>query len=171
MISIIAAVGHNYEIGKNGDLCWRIKADLERFKKLTTGHIVVMGYNTYKSLGFKPLENRTNIVITKEYLSEDINKGIDQVLEKDVKEVLEEWVNDEEEIFVIGGGKWYKYFLPYTSQMYLTVIHKTDPNADTFFPRKADWRGEWKEKVEEGDDEYTYVTYTKIDPELQSDDE
>ena len=50
MISIIAAVGKNNEIGKNGDLCWKIKADLQRFKTLTTNHKVVMGFNTYKSL-------------------------------------------------------------------------------------------------------------------------
>lgn len=168
MISIIAAVGHNYEIGKNGDLCWRIKADLQRFKKLTTNHTVVMGYNTYKSLGSKPLPDRDNVILTRDYLLDA--PTFLQVLEKNVEDLVEEWVNEEDEIFIIGGGKWYKYFLPYASKMYLTVIHKTDPEADTFFPKKSEWSGNWSEEVEEGDDEYTYVTYIRTDSEFQNDD-
>ena len=77
MISLIACVGKNYEIGKDGGLCWKLPEDLEFFKQKTMGHTVVMGYNTFKSLGFKPLKKRHNIVITNEPLD---NPNFDQVV-------------------------------------------------------------------------------------------
>ena len=71
MITIIAAIGNNNELGKNNDLIWHLPADLKRFKKITSGHTILMGRNTFESIG-KPLPNRTSIVITrnKEYRQE-----------------------------------------------------------------------------------------------------
>ena len=101
MISIIAAVGDNNEIGKNGDLCWKIKADLDRFKELTTGNVVVMGYNTFKSLDFKPLKDRRNIVIT-EY----------PVAECDVEQVVAgTFYNPEKRELEYGNKEIIKYFI------------------------------------------------------------
>lgn len=162
MISLIAAVGENLELGKNGDLCWRIKEDLKRFKNLTTNHKVVMGYNTYKSLRFTPLPNRENIVVTKEPLSIEQSLGITQILEKDFEEQMEEWRNSPEEIFVIGGAKIYRKSLPYSYKIYLTKIHKKDPGADVFFPKESEWGSLYSYKVELETPDFSYITYTRL---------
>ena len=159
MISIIAAIGENGELGKNGDLCWRLKADLQRFKKLTTGHTVAMGYNTYKSLGFKPLKDRENIVLTERPLEVGI-EGVEQVY--DLEELKKELLKREDEVFIIGGGWLYSQFLPIADRLYLTEIHKTDSEADTFFPAKEEWEKEFRREVEEDRDEYSYVTYNRV---------
>lgn len=165
MISMIAAVGQNFELGKKGDLCWKIKEDLQRFKKLTTNHTVVMGYNTFKSLGFKPLPSRRNIVISREPLDYE---GIEVILEEDLNSFILECVGafkdncEPEEIFVIGGGAIYRQFLPYARKIYLTEIRKIDPDADTFFPKKNTWPGVWDKHVEEALIEYDFVIYTRL---------
>ena len=71
MISLIASIGNNNEIGKNGDLIWHIPADMKFFKNTTIGHVVVMGYNTYKSLP-GPLKDREMIVISRNKTSNDV---------------------------------------------------------------------------------------------------
>ena len=71
MITVIAAIAKNNALGKDNDLIWHLPADLKRFKKVTTGHYIVMGRNTYESIG-RPLPNRTTIIITrnKNYVKE-----------------------------------------------------------------------------------------------------
>lgn len=165
MIAIIAAVGQNYELGKKGDLCWRIKADLQRFKRLTTKHTVVMGYNTYKSLGFKPLPNRKNYVVTKCPLDKETSKGVIEIPEDKLLDSLTGWSKAKEEIFIIGGGALYKKCISWADKIYLTKIKKTDPEADTFFPTKKDWGLGWEEEVEEDHNECAYLTYTKKEKE------
>ena len=103
-ISAILAVGKDNEIGLNGGLPWQSKADLKYFKSLTTGHHVLMGLNTYKSIG-KPLPNRTNIVISFNCKKIDgcitftsIEEGIEYARK-----------NKENELFIIGGASVYKY--------------------------------------------------------------
>ena len=170
MISIIAAVGDNNEIGKNGDLCWKIKADLDRFKELTTGNVVVMGYNTFKSLDFKPLKDRRNIVITEYPVAEcDVEQVVagtfynpeKRELEYGNKELIKYFNGLKEEVFIIGGGKLYKDFLPFADKMYITEIHKTDDEADTFFPDKKEWEKDFTRVMNQDTEEYTYVTYTR----------
>ena len=170
MISIIAAVGDNNEIGKNGDLCWKIKADLDRFKELTNGNVVVMGYNTFKSLDFKPLKDRRNIVITNYPI---MGNDVDQVVggtfcdveAEEIKYGMDEFVKYlkglKEEVFIIGGGSVYKEFLPIVDKMYITEIHKTDDEADTFFPDKKEWEKDFTRVMNQDTEEYTYVTYTR----------
>ncbi len=170
MISIIAAVGDNNEIGKDGDLCWKIKADLDRFKELTTGNVVVMGYNTFKSLDFKPLKDRRNIVITDYPIAgcdvEQVVAGTFCDLENEElkygnEELIKYFNGLKEEVFIIGGGKLYKDFLPFADKMYITEIHKTDKNADTFFPAKEEWEKDFDKEVEKELKSYSYVTYTR----------
>ena len=123
MINIIAAVGKNLELGKDNKLIFAIPEDLKYFKEVTTGKTVVMGYNTYKSIG-KALPERKNIVLTKKDII------LDNVF---VCNDYEDILSLKEEVFVIGGEQIYKLFLPYADNLYLTEIDKTE-EADTFFP-------------------------------------
>ena len=136
-VSIIAAIAENNVIGNNNKLIWHISEDLKRFKKLTTGHPVVMGRKTYESLPFKPLPKRKNIVIS----SQKNVKFDGAVIVNSVNAALEECKN-EKEIFICGGAEIYKLFLPLADKLYLTRVHKSF-EGDTFFP-KIDF-SEWEE--------------------------
>jgi dihydrofolate reductase len=128
-ISIIAALGANRELGKNGDLLWRISADLQRLKQLTTGHTLIMGRKTYDSIG-RPLPDRHTIVISrtpKPLAGCTVVTSVNAALE--IAQTIE-----PEEIFIFGGGQIYAACLPFVERLYLTRINATDPEADTFFP-------------------------------------
>lgn len=135
MLSLIAAVDNNMGIGKNNRLLASIKPDLKYFKRVTEGHTVVMGYNTYLSLPNGPLPNRNNIVITSK------NIEIEDVTVLHSIEDLLDWTKDkEEEIFVIGGASIYEQLITYADKLYLTHIFHTF-EADAFFPDiKKDWK-------------------------------
>ena len=126
MISIIAAVGKNNEIGKNNDLIWHIKEDLQNFKNLTMNKYIVMGANTYASP--KRLEGRKYIVLSKHL--KEIESGL---VFNNFEDLLEFINNQNEEIMIIGGSSIYKLFIPYADKLYLTEIDSTS-NADTYFP-------------------------------------
>ncbi len=128
MITLIAAIGKNNELGKNNNLIWRLPGDLKFFKEITLNHPVIMGYKTYESIG-KPLPNRRNILIT----SRDIT--IDNV---QIYHSFEELFNNEDfnnEYFVIGGASLYNYFYPLANKIYLTKIDAEDKEATVFFPQ------------------------------------
>ena len=127
-VSMIAAVGKNLELGKNNDLIWHFKEDMKFFKDTTMGHTVVMGRKTFESLP-KALPGRKNIVIS--YNAEYQAQGATVVTS--VEEALQ--IADNEEIFVIGGGKIYAEFLPYADKLYLTEIDAECADADTYFPQ------------------------------------
>ena len=128
MISIIVAIAENYAIGKNNDLLWHIPEDLKRFKRITTGHKVIMGKKTYLSLPFRPLRNRENIVITDD--PGDVFEGCTIVFS--IPEAMEHCKPGEEN-FIIGGASVYKQFLPSADRLYLTFVHK-EFEGDVFFP-------------------------------------
>ena len=127
-VSMIAAVGKNLELGKNNNLIWHFKEDMKFFKDTTMGHTVVMGRKTFESLP-KALPGRKNIVISSN--SEYQAQGATVVTSVD--EALQ--IADNEEIFVIGGGKIYAEFLPYADKLYLTEINAECEDADTYFPQ------------------------------------
>ncbi|MBQ6769369.1 MAG: dihydrofolate reductase [Bacteroidales bacterium] len=128
-ISIIVAMAENRAIGRNGDLIWHNSRDLKQFKRITTGHTVVMGFKTYLSLpGQKPLPNRRNIILSSHL--ETAPEGFE--IADSIKTALE-MVKDEEEVFVMGGGMVYEQFLPLADRLYLTRIGKSF-EADTYFP-------------------------------------
>lgn len=127
-VSMIAAVGKNLELGKNNDLIWHFKEDMKFFKDTTMGHTVVMGRKTFESLP-KALPGRKNIVISSN--AEYQAQGATVVTS--VEEALQ--IADNEEIFVIGGGKIYAEFLPYADKLYLTEIDAECEDADTYFPQ------------------------------------
>lgn len=127
-ISLIVAIARNYAIGLNNQLLWHIPDDLKRFKKITSGHQVIMGKLTYLSLPKRPLPNRTNVVITDN--PEEKFEGCLTVYS--IPEAMN-LCNEQDESFIIGGGSVYRQFLPYCNKLYLTVVNK-DFEADTFFP-------------------------------------
>lgn len=137
MLSIIVATAKNNAIGKDNSLLWHISEDLKRFKEITSGHKILMGRKTFESLpGILP--NRLHIVLTR-----DNNFTIDSdkvTVIHSLDEVIKEYKNSSEEVFVIGGGEIYNLLMPYVNKLYLTKVKK-DFDADTFFPQidMNDW--------------------------------
>jgi dihydrofolate reductase len=147
----IVAVDSNWGIGFNGNLLYRIKEDMSRFKARTKNHIVVMGRKTFESLpDQKPLKNRINIILTRQ----DITYDYDNVI---VMHSVEEVLNycKDKEAYCIGGAEIYNLFLPYLDKVYLTKIKQKTLNVDTYFPNLYNIPG-WK---------VLYVTETKEDEE------
>lgn len=128
--AIIAAVADNLAIGKNNALLWHISEDMQYFKQQTSGYPVIMGYMTFKSLGEKALPRRKNIVISTLPL-ENIPENITVV--KSLEEAYEA-AGNVEKCFVIGGGYTYREAMQTADTLYITHVHTTIDNADTFFP-------------------------------------
>lgn len=176
-VNLIVAISENNAIGKNGDLCFHIKDDLRRFKELTIGKPIIMGYNTYKSLPNGALPKRENIVLcdNKVTLLKEIPKLCDfdttekgnvillSSLEKAIR-----YCNDNcyDDIFIIGGGMLYKYAIEHdlVDILYITKIHEIVEDADTFFPT-IDYN-KWNEKTKEDKEtedgiKYSFVKYKR----------
>ncbi len=161
MISIIVAVSEDWGIGKDNELLWHISEDLKRFKKLTSGNVVIMGKKTWESLPRRPLPGRKNIVLT-----DDPHECIDcSVTAYSIEDALSK-CEKEEEIFVIGGGSVYRQFMPITDRLYITHVHRKAP-ADVYFP-EIDfdiWKIVEKEEfkgADKNDIPYTYIIYERI---------
>jgi len=159
-ISIIVAIASNYAIGKDNDLLWHISKDLQRFKRLTENHYIVMGKRTYYSLPKRPLPKRTNMVIT-DIAGEQID---DCLMAYSIQDAVDKMDSDKEN-FIIGGGSIYKQFMPLANKLYITRVHK-DFDADTYFPEIS--LEEWTliEKIDVVDDkqndfEYSFETYER----------
>lgn len=135
-ISIIAAVSKNNVIGRDGKLPWHISEDLKRFKRLTSGHVIIMGRKTFESIG-RPLPNRTNIIITrdKNFTPEEV------VVTHSVEEALDIGREKEErgEVFIIGGGQIYTQSMRYADKLYLTVVEE-EIEGDTYFPDYSEFK-------------------------------
>jgi len=160
MISIIVAIAENLAIGKNNDLLWHIPGDLKYFKRITSGHPVIMGKRTYLSLPRRPLPNRRNIVIT-DIAGETID-GCEMAYSITGAMDL---VNPEEENFIIGGASVYKQFLPFTDRLYLTRVHKGF-DGDVFFPTVDFTQWQRISKEDHGPDEqndfaFSYEVYDR----------
>ena len=161
MLSIIVAKAKNNVIGKNNELIWHLPEDLKRFKKLTTGHVIIMGRKTFESLG-RVLPNRKHIVFTNnpDFKIENENvKIVHSMLE------IQEYIEDKNENFVIGGAMIYNLLMPYVTKLYVTQINK-DFEGDAFFPRIDEEK--WKEverilgiKDESINFDYEFITYER----------
>ncbi|MEI7709486.1 MAG: dihydrofolate reductase [bacterium] len=129
MISLIAAIGKNNELGKNNDLIWKIPNDQKYFREKTSLHTVVMGRKTFESLG-KPLPNRRNIVITRDanYKQKDVE------IAHSLAGALDLVKDKNEEIFIIGGAEIYNQAIEISDKLYITHIDATDEEGDAFFP-------------------------------------
>jgi len=134
--TLIAAVSLNKVIGSNGSIPWHIPEDLKYFQSNTLYSTVIMGRNTYESIG-KPLPNRKNIVITS---SNNKFQGIE--IYSNIEDLIESLKNSEDEIFIIGGEKIYSEFMPLANKMLITEV-KIEIEGDSFFP---EWDpNEWTE--------------------------
>jgi len=160
MISLIAAIGKNNEIGKGNTLLWNMPVDMKYFRDTTRGHAVIMGRKTFLSIGY-PLPNRRNIVITrdKEYNTEGIEivYSLDEAIEK---------IKNENESFIIGGAEIYKQSINKADKLYITEINSEFGDADTFFPiiDKEIWKETKRadcKKDDKNPHDYSFVEYEK----------
>ncbi len=160
MISIIVAIAGNGVIGGDNSLLWHISEDLQRFKRITTGHPVVMGRKTFESLG-RPLPNRVNVVITRQ--ADYCAEGCRVVHSLDEALML---FAPQEEVFIIGGGEIYRQALPLADRLYITrVMH--DYSGDTHFPDidAAKWCETFREYHDRGKNfeyPFEYIDYVKL---------
>ena len=129
MITIIAAIGKNNELGKNDQLLWHLAEDLKHFKNLTTGHPIIMGRKTYESIG-KPLPNRTNIVVSQR--DNWFEEGI--LIIPSLKEAIKHAQKINENIFILGGGNIYEQTILQADKLEITQVD-ISTDADVFFPR------------------------------------
>lgn len=134
--NIIACINSKHALGRNGRLLYHIKEDMELFKSLTTGNIVVMGRKTYESIPNAPLKNRINVIITSDvdYLKENKDPNIVVVHSFDEAVSYCDKINDKE-CFVIGGASIYNTFLEkdIVDTLYITYVYEDD-DGDVFFP-------------------------------------
>ena len=160
-ITIIVAAAENDAIGKNNDLIWSLPDDLKRFKRLTSGHCIIMGRKTFDSFpGLLP--NRKHIVISKKsksYFPEEV------IVVNNFEEAIKA-TNEDENPFIIGGGQIYNIAIKYSDTIELTRVHE-EFEADTFFPKinEDKWQlvNEEKHEIDERHKySFSYKTYLKI---------
>mgnify|MGYP001472876003 CR=1 FL=1 len=159
MLTMIAAAAENNALGKNNDLVWHLPDDFKRFKRLTSGHHIIMGRKTFESFP-KLLPNRTHVIITrqKDY------KPKDTIVVSSLEEAIKVSKLDEQP-FIIGGGEIYKMGMEEATKIELTRVHG-EFDADTFFPEinEDEWelvKEQFHEKDEKHDYAFTYLTYEK----------
>ncbi|MDO6675273.1 dihydrofolate reductase [Tenacibaculum sp. 1_MG-2023] len=160
MITLIAAIAKNNALGKDNDLIWHLPADLKRFKKVTTGHAILMGRNTFESIG-KPLPNRTSIIITR-----NNNYFVDGCLiANSIEQAIE--LTEGKDAFIIGGAQIYKEALKQNlvDRLDITVLYH-EFEADAFFPEidKTIWKEVAREDFkadEKNKYDYSFVSYEK----------
>jgi dihydrofolate reductase len=165
IVSMIAAMAENRVIGKNNDLPWKLPDDMKYFMDTTKGHHCIMGRKNYDSIPekFRPLADRTNIVVTRQQNFSAPGCTVVNSLESALEIAAE---NNEPETFVIGGADIYRLGLPYANRLYLTEI-KAPVAGDIFFPLFD--KKEWKEisRIPHDADErhkyaFDFVVYEKI---------
>ena len=160
-ITIIVAAAENNAIGKDNDLIWSLPNDLKRFKKLTSGHSIIMGRKTFDSFpGLLP--NRKHIVISR---NKNISFSDEVTVVNNFEDAIKE-TGDDENPFIIGGGQIYKLAMDIVDKIELTRVHE-EFKADTFFPKidENKWKlidEEFNEKDERHQFSFTYKTYIKV---------
>lgn len=144
-IILIAAVGPKYLIGDGPRLPWRLPRDFRLFRRLTTGHPIIMGRRTFESLNSKPLPKRRNIVVTRNLLLSPAGVDIAHSIEDAI-----EMTPSDARVFIVGGGQLYRQAMPFATSIVLTEIFDESPNdslfslfsGDVYFPdiRIEDWQ-------------------------------
>ncbi|HTS16242.1 MAG TPA: dihydrofolate reductase [Verrucomicrobiae bacterium] len=154
-LALIVAMTKDRVIGDQGKIPWHIREDLQRFKRLTMGHPIIMGRRTYESIG-KPLPGRTNIVLTRSAALaarpavlrfSDLGAALDHCRAK-----------GESLVFVIGGAKVYEAALPLADKLFITEVHRS-VSGDAKFPDYD--RAAWKETAREDGSESSFVEYVR----------
>lgn len=152
-IALIAAVAANRVIGRGGSLPWRISEDLKRFKRLTTGHAILMGRTTFESLG-RLLPDRRHLVVS--------SRAIPGVETYPDPESALRAAAAEERVFVIGGGQIYTYFLPRADEIYLTLLD-SPAEGDTLFPPYEELlKSSFRLVREEPHEGFRFLDYVRI---------
>ena len=165
IVSLIVAVAENRVIGKDNDLIWDFPKDMRFFKEKTSGHHVIMGRKNFESIPtkYRPLPNRTNIIVTRQQNYHADNTIVVNSIEEGLKIASE---NNDNEPFIIGGGEIYEIALKkdLVDKIYLTKIHK-EFIGDTFFPVLDE---KWKEsnRIDNESDKhhecsFSFLTYIK----------
>ncbi len=160
-LTIIVAAGEDNAIGKDNDLIWHLSNDLKRFKKLTSGHHIIMGRKTFESFP-KPLPNRTHIVITRQ---PNYKVPSEVIVVNNLEDALDAARTDAQP-FIIGGGQIYKQSMHLADKLEITRVHSTFDGADTHFPEIDS--SKWKEvsRITHDADEnhdyaYSFITYER----------
>lgn len=159
MIAHVTALSENRVIGVDGDLPWRISADLKHFKALTLNKCIVMGRKTFESLPGGALPKRQNIVITRDKNYTAHNCIVVDSIERALEEARR--VSGDGDIMIVGGAEIYRQTLHLADRLYLTIVHKT-LDGDAYYP---EWKSQFH-KVEsmehsEGDYRFTFETWVK----------
>ena len=159
---LIAAVDQNLALGNSGNLLFKIPEDLKLFKRLTTGHIVLMGRKTFESLGCKPLPDRVNIVIstTKKY-----DDGVITFESLTTAVEYSKLNYPDKDLYIIGGGKVYRQCTGLADEVILTEYGKAYEEADTYFPDEIKKGFRETETILEGSFDgagFKTCVYTKI---------
>ena len=155
--SIIAAVGKNNELGVNNSLIWHLSGDLKFFKSVTSGKTIIMGRRTFESLP-KMLPNRKHIVLSS---SNEFPEGV--IVYNNLEDLLNDYNDSNEEIFIIGGASIYKLFIDKSDKLYLTKINESYDNADAYFPsfNENDFDEEILGENEDNNIQYKHVLYKR----------
>ncbi len=164
ILSIIVAAAENGVIGRDNGLVWHLSSDLKHFKAITQGHTVIMGRRTFESIG-RALPKRRNIVVSGNAAYQAEGCEMAASLEKAL-----EMVQQEDEVFLIGGGRIYKEAWERADRLYLTVVH-TNAEGDTFIPEVDPtlWKEVRRQDCEAGerdDFDYSFVDYVRNDQSL-----
>jgi len=160
-ISLIVAMSENRVIGRHGQLPWRLSSDLQRFKRLTMGHHIIMGRRTFESIG-RPLPGRTMVVVTRQM---DYQGG-EALVAHDIEEAIGSASTDDM-AFIIGGAEVYRQSLTMVDRIYMTLVH-TQIQGDAFFPELIldDWQlVDQSRHSADGQNEYEYsfLVYDRAD--------
>lgn len=157
IIHMIAGLAPGRVIGKNNQLPWHYPQDLKHFKEITTGKVVVMGYNTYLSIG-KELPNRRNVILSFEPIAGlECYTNIPDMMKKLEEDPEQVGASKVAEIYIMGGMSIYKQFLPKADILHITHIKK-EYDGDAFFPEFEDQFVEVDREVHE---EMDFVTYKR----------
>ena len=157
-VYVIAAVAQNRAIGYQNKLLYWLPNDLKNFKLLTSGHTIIMGRNTFESLPKGALPNRKNVVLTQQNITLE---GCE--VYHSLEEALSACQNDEK-VFILGGGKVYEQCLDFADELILTEVNDVPEHADTFFPDDKEWKEKSREHHEKDEKHafaFDFVHYVK----------
>lgn len=152
-VTLLAAVGENGVIGRDGGLPWHIPGDLPHVKRTTLGHVVVMGRRTYDSIG-KPLPGRTTIVITRD--ADWSAAGVTAC--GDIASALRTAAGFDPEVYVLGGAEIYRLAMPHADRLLISEVPQS-PDGDTYFPEIDP--EVWVETQRDPHDGFDVVTYRR----------
>lgn len=163
-ISLVVAVAENGVIGKDNQLLWKLSSDLKRFKSITSGHFILMGRKTFESIG-KPLPNRTSLIISSNFTCTMDNCNVFASVHDAIVYAAQQ---NQNELFVIGGGEIYRQTLSLAQTIHLTMVH-TELEGDTFFEfDESNWIVKEKEFIPKDEKNEFDSTYLLLERQVEN---